>query len=41
LAVLVYGQMYCAKRAPSDLLLDQVLIDAVLRRPIILAVAVL
>jgi hypothetical protein len=41
LAVLVYGQMYCAKRAPSNLLLDQVLIDAVLRRSIILAVAVL
>jgi hypothetical protein len=33
--------MHCSKRAPANLLLDQVLVDAVLGGPVILAVAVL
>jgi hypothetical protein len=41
LPVLVHSQMHCAKRPPSNLLLYQVLVDAVLGGAIILAVAVL
>jgi hypothetical protein len=41
LAILVHSEMHCSKRAPANLLLDQVLVDAVLGGPVILAVAVL
>lgn len=41
LSILVHCQMYGAKRPPSDLLLYQVLVDAVFGCAIILAVAVL
>jgi hypothetical protein len=40
-AVLVHSQMYGAKGAPSNLLLDQVLVDTMLGGSVILAVAVL
>ena len=41
LAILVDGEVDCAKGAPSNLLLDQVLVDAVLGGAVIFAVAVL
>jgi hypothetical protein len=40
-AILVHGQMHCSKRSPPNLLLYQVLVDAVLGGAIILTVAVL
>jgi len=40
LSVLVHGEVDSSKRSPPYLLLDQVLVDAVLGGPIILAVAV-
>lgn len=41
LAILVHGEMHRAKRPPANLLLHQILVDAVLGRAIIFAVAVL
>ena len=41
LAILVDGEVDCAERASSNLLLDQVLVDAVLGGAVIFAVAVL
>jgi hypothetical protein len=39
-AILVNGQVYCAKRAPPNLVFDEVLVDAVLGGAVVFAVAV-
>lgn len=41
LAILVYGEVDRSKRAAANLLLDQVLVDAMLGAAVIFAVAVL
>ena len=41
LAILIHGEVDSPKRPPADLLLDEILVDAVLCGAVILAVAVL